>query len=256
MAQIVGFVNLGQHGRVGSPVPMPVGLAQAALAPLQQPSAGLPALPWAAAALAAGAAAVFRRKQVVRRGCAACRAASEGAAAEGTAKATAAKEGNAGLMCGPCGGLPLGRRNQLALLGGLAAAPSAAWAEGTTPGTTPVTKTNCIDCAGEGFIQCRTCKGSGSFKLFGLRAQTEGNITQFVDCPECNGVGVKLCVHCFGTGLPSTKLKGFMRDQGFKKVLYRLKRQKIDLDTLPKMKDEVKEAVEAVEQRMAAPAEV
>lgn len=200
--------------------------------------------------MAGGAAVVLRRKRAAGPGLVARRT------DEGELPTAAAVQGlPEGENVPPIGEvLPKPKNSYLlrrAVLGGLGVPVTATGLRSARAEMVSVNETRCEDCAGEGYIQCLTCRGSGQLKMLGIREGSPEAQYQFVDCPDCDGIGTRLCPRCYGTGLPAKKLKGFLRDPVFKKVLYRLKRQKIDLDTLPKLKEEVKEAVEEAEKRMA-----
>lgn len=92
------------------------------------------------------------------------------------------------------------------------------------------------------------CDGTGQYRLWGTKYEKTSQ-RQYLTCPECNGVGELVCQKCSGTGLPGAKLKGLMRDPIFAKVAYRLKKQRIDVNTVDKMRVDVRKAVAAAERR-------
>ena len=132
------------------------------------------------------------------------------------------------------------RRSAVAAVAtGAAAAPLAANAE-----------TNiCSECDGTGLCSCPMCEGGGQYRLWGSKYE-KTSMRQYLTCPECNGVGELVCQKCSGTGLPGSKLKGLMRDPIFAKVAYRLKKQRIDVNTVDKMRVDVRKAVAAAEKRV------
>eukprot|EP00439_Symbiodinium_sp_Y106_P018102 s456_g2.t1 len=116
-----------------------------------------------------------------------------------------------------------GRRSSLAAVATAAAAtPLAASAE--------TSDDNCRECEGRGLNGCPMCDATGQYRLWGTKYEKTYQ-RQYLTCPECNGVGELVCQKCSGTGLPGTKLKGLMRDPIFAKVAYRLKKQRIDVNT-------------------------
>eukprot|EP00440_Ansanella_granifera_P059648 gb/GFBE01064646.1/.p1 GENE.gb/GFBE01064646.1/~~gb/GFBE01064646.1/.p1 ORF type:complete len:254 (+),score=61.89 gb/GFBE01064646.1/:1-762(+) len=108
----------------------------------------------------------------------------------------------------------------------------------------------CIECASKGLIKCGMCTGTGQYRLFGT-AMDSTSMNQYTECPECYGLGEKICTRCSGTGLPGSMLKGYMRDPVFAKVVYRLKRQRLDVNTVDKMRADVKQAMAAYDKRKA-----
>ncbi|CAE7029512.1 PSA2 [Symbiodinium sp. CCMP2592] len=133
-----------------------------------------------------------------------------------------------------------GRRSSLAAAATAAAAtPLAASAESDE---------NCHECEGRGLVECPMCEGTGQYRLWGTKYEKTSQ-RQYLTCPECNGVGELVCQKCSGTGLPASKLKGLMRDPIFAKVAYRLKKQRIDVNTVDKMRVDVRKAVAAAERR-------
>eukprot|EP00913_Durusdinium_trenchii_P003788 g3507.t1 len=79
------------------------------------------------------------------------------------------------------------------------------------------------------------CEGTGQFRTWGTDSERMP-VKQF---------------KCAGTGLPAKRLKGLMRDPIFAKVAFRLKRQRVDVNTVDKMRADVKRAVEAADRRAA-----
>jgi len=110
--------------------------------------------------------------------------------------------------------------------------------------------TECTECDSTGLVGCQMCEGTGQFRTWGTDMERMP-VKQYVTCPECNGVGETVCQKCAGTGLPAKRLKGLMRDPIFAKVAFRLKRQRVDVNTVDKMKADVKKAVDAAERRAA-----
>lgn len=110
--------------------------------------------------------------------------------------------------------------------------------------------TGCTECDSSGLVGCQMCEGTGQFRTWGTDLERMP-VKQYVTCPECNGVGETVCQKCAGTGLPAKRLKGLMRDPIFAKVAFRLKRQRVDVNTVDKMKADVKKAVDAAEKRAA-----
>lgn len=55
-----------------------------------------------------------------------------------------------------------------------------------------VSETVCLECAGEGIVECELCAGSGF--------DDESPDDQDFTCPECNGTGEDECSECGGSG--------------------------------------------------------
>lgn len=174
-----------------------------------------------------------------------------------SAQGESAEEGRCpAAACGVCGNFVVGPlRRKFALMSGIAASITTANSQ-VRAEIVQQLQTACAECGGDGTVQCVTCKGSGQFKMLSFREGSPEAQYQFVDCPECNGVGILICPRCYGTGLPPKKLKGFLKDEAFKKVRDQLRRQRqrMDLDALAKMRDDAKEAVAAIEKRRATKA--
>lgn len=111
--------------------------------------------------------------------------------------------------------------------------------------------TKCIICVGKGLNRCISCEGSGQVRMIGRANEDRGLMArnQYKECPDCGGLGEQVCPKCYGTGMPSDKLRGFMRDPKFAKVLFRLKRQRVDVNTVDKMQRDIKQAIAAAESR-------
>eukprot|EP00931_Biecheleriopsis_adriatica_P030142 TRINITY_DN17788_c0_g3_i1.p1 TRINITY_DN17788_c0_g3~~TRINITY_DN17788_c0_g3_i1.p1 ORF type:complete len:265 (+),score=53.89 TRINITY_DN17788_c0_g3_i1:90-884(+) len=109
---------------------------------------------------------------------------------------------------------------------------------------------NCYECDGGGLVKCVTCTGTGMYRKYGMESDSTA-IDQLTECPDCNGLGQKICERCSGTGLPEIKMRGYLRDPAFAKVLWRLKRQRVDVNTIGKFQTDVRRAVKAIEKRDA-----
>eukprot|EP00933_Yihiella_yeosuensis_P052189 TRINITY_DN5019_c0_g1_i2.p1 TRINITY_DN5019_c0_g1~~TRINITY_DN5019_c0_g1_i2.p1 ORF type:complete len:233 (-),score=35.51 TRINITY_DN5019_c0_g1_i2:245-943(-) len=126
-------------------------------------------------------------------------------AARGSRSDAESCESSANLsQCQACGsGLDLARRKVFSA--GLSAA--AVLGDANEAMAVPIDYTRCMDCVG-GLNMCTTCKGSGK-------------VGDNNDCAFCHHTGWKLCGKCFGSGLPQYKLRQYLKDATFKKVLNR-----------------------------------
>mmetsp|Transcript_51045 Transcript_51045/g.95583 ORF Transcript_51045/g.95583 Transcript_51045/m.95583 type:complete len:238 (+) Transcript_51045:77-790(+) len=147
-----------------------------------------------------------------------------------------------------------GRRGALAMVGAAGAAVTSSEANAKmvlVAGEERVMEQDgCQECNASGLTSCAMCEGSGQYRTWGTKYE-KTKMMQYLTCPECNGVGEIVCQRCSGTGLSGKKLKGLMRDPIFAKVAYRLKKQRIDVNTVGKMRSDVKKAVNAAEKRKA-----
>ncbi|CAJ1358579.1 unnamed protein product [Effrenium voratum] len=141
----------------------------------------------------------------------------------------------------------VGRRASLALPSALVAG-APAYAEYEIIDLRGRAENGCIECGTSGLVNCNMCEGTGQYRTWGT-PQERTPVQQYLTCPECNGLGEKVCQKCGGTGLPAKKLKGLLRDPIFAKVAFRLKRQRVDVNTVDKMKADVRKAVAAAEKR-------
>jgi len=152
--------------------------------------------------------------------------------------------------CVSCG-QPFGRRGAVLIAGALGALSDRREANAEQL----ILQTDrCLNCNGEGFIPCVNCQGTGQFKMLSFNDGNPSGQYQYVDCPDCQGAGNRVCEKCVGTGLPLKKVRGFMRDPDFRKVLGELKGQGVTLNTLPQIKKDVQEAIRMAEERKAAAA--
>jgi len=196
---------------------------------------------WSILGTAALCAAAGRRKAATKRTCPRCSTQQQGC------DASAAKEE---ARCNPCGMLHPGLLPRREVTAGVVAMIASAAQEGANAEDPRQYNKDdaCENCGGEGLNDCVTCKGTGRFRLVSAREQGE---FMAVSCPDCDGVGKKVCEKCQGTGLPSRKLRGFLRDPAFKTVLRGLKGKGLSVETLPEFRIAVKEAVAEVEKRKA-----
>eukprot|EP00930_Biecheleria_cincta_P030417 TRINITY_DN21071_c0_g1_i2.p1 TRINITY_DN21071_c0_g1~~TRINITY_DN21071_c0_g1_i2.p1 ORF type:complete len:318 (+),score=68.51 TRINITY_DN21071_c0_g1_i2:84-956(+) len=114
-----------------------------------------------------------------------------------------------------------------------------------------VDMTRCLICVGAGLTTCVGCEGTGQTRMLGRKDEDRGLMArdQYRECPDCGGLGEQICAKCYGTGMPADKLRGFMRDPKFAKVLFRLKRQRVDVNTVDKIQRDIKQAIAAAENR-------
>eukprot|EP00440_Ansanella_granifera_P016411 gb/GFBE01017829.1/.p1 GENE.gb/GFBE01017829.1/~~gb/GFBE01017829.1/.p1 ORF type:complete len:241 (+),score=40.46 gb/GFBE01017829.1/:1-723(+) len=150
------------------------------------------------------------------------------------------------VRCGTCGAFEQPRRTALA---GAASAvsllfPRTAFAQ-ATPQTLGEDADYCMDCKGTQFLQCYRCKGTG--QMTGLE-----DVSKVSDCMECEATGRKPCGFCFATGLPQTKLRPYLRDAKFKKVVARNQKKKADKEGMEEVRKNIKAAIEDLEARRAA----
>jgi len=204
-------------------------------------TAGSTSLSWSALGAAALCGAAGRRKAATKRTYPRC------AAQLPECDAIAAKEE---ACCNPCGMLRSRLLPRREVTAGVVAMIAAAAQEGANADDSRQHTYDeaCENCGGEGLNECITCKGTGRFRLVSAREQGE---FMAVGCPECDGVGKRVCERCQGTGLPSRKLRGFLRDPAFKTVLRGLKCKGLSVETLPEFRLAVKAGVEEAEKRKA-----
>lgn len=115
-----------------------------------------------------------------------------------------------------------------------------------------VEEVNCVNCGGDGTISCLNCGGTGQFKMLSARTGGTSGQYMYVDCPDCAAVGQQLCARCSGTGLPTKKLRGFLRDPAYRKILKRMRKQQMKVDDVPQIKIEVQEALAEIAEREKA----
>jgi len=142
------------------------------------------------------------------------------------------------------------RRQSVLAVSGFAAA--AALATNTGPAVARQNITNiivgsrCSDCSGGGIKGCLMCEGSGKYSLIGSLGPTPDYQYVLVTCPDCQGQGKRICEKCRGTGLSERKMKGMERDPRFDKINKRLRTQNVEIEYVPEIQKEVKEAMALV----------
>eukprot|EP00929_Paragymnodinium_shiwhaense_P067939 TRINITY_DN34149_c0_g1_i1.p1 TRINITY_DN34149_c0_g1~~TRINITY_DN34149_c0_g1_i1.p1 ORF type:complete len:282 (-),score=65.70 TRINITY_DN34149_c0_g1_i1:235-1017(-) len=167
------------------------------------------------------------------------------ATSEGAADAAAAP-------CGVCGEGELAGRRSVAtglagFLGASLAMPAATKAENGYGNAIEIDIKGCQACGGEGIQPCINCKGTGQFKMLSVKEGEAAAQYQYVDCPDCYGVGNRICERCLGTGLPGKQMRGFMRKPQFQKAVGMLRSGNVSIYNIKEYQEEVKRAMNGEE---------
>lgn len=171
------------------------------------------------------------------------------------AEDTAAEDAQDGLAtqptCGVCGTANASRwsrRKVGTTLAGLAGAavsgqPAKAFEASGFGNPIDITFDSCSACASEGLQNCVNCKGTGQFKMLSQRPGEAAIQYQYVDCPDCYGVGQRVCERCLGTGLTGKQLRGFLRKPEYRQIRQVLSDQRLSVYNIKQYQAMVKQAV-------------